>query len=171
MKEHLRKKIEVKKKDKSKKIKKAKTVTNPNYSYEKRMKVVQMRYGKYGSPGPALMEVSKISSQLHLNLQTVYTMLRTYRLDGYRIIENPKKKERTQHFSNKQLRALLSKKILEKMQTYNLTQRCKWLKDKWKVNIHRKALSRYYKENGIRFLSTKYHYQLTTTPEEKLQQQ
>ena len=83
---------------KSKRIQKPKVVHKRNYPFETRKRVVELRYGQYGRPGPAYMEVPKICKILHLKLQTVYTILRTYRKDGYQIKKNPKAKDKKEFF-------------------------------------------------------------------------
>jgi hypothetical protein len=57
--------------------------------------------------------------------------------------------------------------------TLNLDQRCIWIMNRWGVKIHRKALSRIYKQNNIRFKSTKYHFALpaSVTKTEKQREQ
>ena len=83
---------------KSKKIKKQKVIRKQNYPFETRKRVVELRYGRYGCPVPAIMEVPKICKILHLKLQTVYTILRTYRKDNYEIKRNPKAKAKKEFF-------------------------------------------------------------------------
>ena len=71
--------MEDKIKYRSKRVRKPPGLERRNYSFETKKKVVEMRYGIYGRQGPPLVEAAKISEVLHLKIQTVYTILRTYR--------------------------------------------------------------------------------------------
>jgi len=80
-------------------------------------------------------------------------------------------KTKKRFFTKRQLSQLVSHKTLEMHQTLNLTQRCSWILKNWGVKIHRNALSNVYRNNGIHFLQTKYHFHLRGQRDEKAEEQ
>ena len=114
---------------KPKRVAKEKNViVKKNYPFAVRQKIVELRYGGiYGRRAPIEMEVPKIAQRLHMKVQTVYTILRTYRLDNYQLIKNPKAKVKKSFFKRHELNYLLENKTLKQLQVRNLKQRCEWI--------------------------------------------
>lgn len=62
----------------------------------------------------------------------------------------------------------MSERLLNRFMRFNLNQRCEWIYRNWQVRIHKNALSNVYRDNGIRFLASKYHFAMRGPKEDKL---
>ena len=71
-----------------------------NYSFDVRKKVVELRFGRYGSQAPVQMPATKIARRMHIKIKTVYTIIRTYVKNGYALREHPKAKQQREPFFN-----------------------------------------------------------------------
>ena len=119
-----------------------------------------------------------IAHALNLKLKTVYNICRNYQnYKGkylslkYFLPENGRQKQKMEHFRPWQIERLMHPQTLQAHMSKSLNQRCKWIWDKWRVKVHRKYLSKLYREYGIRFLSSKYHFHMAVTRRQKLIEQ
>ena len=102
---------------------------------------------RFDSDNNVVATYARLGRLFGLKERTIRSIVKTYEERG----NNERKPilNRSKKLNDWQIKMLVNDNILRQHASLTLVERCKWIKDNWRVSITPATLSKYYRSSGI----------------------